>query len=337
MENVRSYALERFGENPVLLMGCRTSKHSWPVCGYDFMVFTNNIVGYDSKKVGDDIFNVYYVPLSLLDERKSFMLWQKVASGIILNDPNLLLTGCRDKALKKVNEIFLELYNERVMMLSKYLAYCEEAYEHEAYASTAYWLTCIGYDAVKALNFLNKTDTSPSHLIQQAKENPLLREPTYFVEIAKLLGLEFASHTSYKRVLSTLDVLRKFSEIYKFVQPPPGEGYKVSFLLSQAKIEETLRKCEYAVEGHLQLNAHIVATAWFIETVSELYQTVCTAENVPQYKPKIIEELEARRRRIVVEGSSLQNSIMHEINPFALEKNIEGARKLIFWLKKAYG
>lgn len=333
MEEVKKYVLDKFGENPVMLIGCRSSKWYWPVCGYDVMIFTNNIVGYDSRKVGENVLNLYYTSYDLLEDRKSYLIWRKLVPGKILNDPNLLLTQFKEEAIKKSGEIFRESYNEQMTILLKYFAYCEEAYEHEAYASTAYWLTNIGYEAVKALNILNKTETSPSHLIQQAKENPLLREPTYFIEISNFLGFEFATQTSYKRILSTLDTIQKFSEIYKVFQLSPTEGYKIPFLLSNPKVEEINKKCEHAINEHLQLNAHVIATAWFIEIVSELYQTICSAENVPQYKPKIIEELEIRRR-FIGESASLKNSILHEINPYTLKKNIEGARKLIFWLRK---
>ncbi len=336
MEEIEKYVLEKFRGEPVLLIGCRSSKWHWPVCGYDLMVFTNNITGYSSRKIGEDIINIYYTSYDLLEDRKKCIIWQKLVSGKILNDPNLLLTQFREEALKKTGEIFRECYNENMMTLLKYLAYCEEAYEHEAYASTAYWLINIGYEAVKALNMLNKTETSPSHLMQQIKENPLLREPAYFIGISNFLGLEFATQTSYKRILSTLYVLQKFSEIYKFPKLSPTEDYKILFLLSNSKVEEINRKCEYATNEHLQLNAHIIATAWFIETVSELYQTICSVENVPQYKPRIIEELE-NRRQFIGETHSLKSSILHEINPYTLKKNIEGARKLIFWLKKVQG
>jgi len=336
VEEVKRYILEKFGENPILLIGCRNSKWQWPVCGYDFMIFTSNIRGYDSRKMGENIVNLFYVSFDNLEDRKSYSIWQKLISGSIINDPNLLLTRFREEALKKSKEIFLELYNEHVLSLTKYLAYCEESYEHEAYASTAYWITCIGYEAVRALNLLNKTDTSPSHLIQQVKDNPLLREPTYFVDITNFLGLEFASQTSYKRIFSTLDIIRKFSEMYKFIQLPPTEGYKITYLISETKIEEMFKKCEHALKEHMQLNAHIIATTWFIETVSELYQTICMAENVPQYKPKIIEELESRRKKLIGEGASIKNSILHEINPYTLKKNIEGARKLAFWLRRTW-
>ncbi|MEM0053996.1 MAG: hypothetical protein QXL89_07400 [Nitrososphaeria archaeon] len=334
MEEIKKYVSEKFREEPVLLIGCKSSKWHWPVCGYDLMVFTNNITGYSSRKIGEDIVNIYYTSYNLLEDKKNYMIRQKLVSGTILNDPNLILTQFKEETLKRTGEVFRECFNEQIMTLLKCLAYCEEAYEHGAYASTAYWLINIGYEAVKALNALNKTDTSPSHLIQQAKENPLLREPTYFIEISDLLGLEFATQTSYKRILSTLYVMQKFSEIYKFLQLSPTEGYKILFLLSNAKVEEINRKCDYALKEHLQLNAHVIATVWFIETVSELYQTVCSAENVPQYRPRIIEELESRRK-FIGETHSLKSSILHEINPYTLKKNIGDARKLIFWLKKA--
>ncbi|MEM3714249.1 MAG: hypothetical protein QXF82_04800 [Nitrososphaeria archaeon] len=333
MEKIKKNVLEKFGKDPVLLIGCKSSKWHWPVCGYDLMVFVNNISGYASRKIGEDIVNIYYTSYNLLEDRKNYIIWQKLVSGKILNDPNLTLTQFKEEALKRTGEIFRERFNEQIMILLKCLAYCEEAYEHEAYASTAYWLTNIGYETVKALNTLNKTETSPSHLIQQAKENPLLREPTYFIEISNFLGLEFATQTSYKRILSTLHVIQKFSEIYKFFQLSPTQDYKILFLLSDSKVEEINKKCDYAIKEHLQLNAHVIATAWFIETVSELYQTICAAENIPQYKPKIIEELESRRK-FIGETPSFKNSILHEINPFTLKKNIEGARKLIFWLRK---
>ncbi|MCX8189385.1 MAG: hypothetical protein N3F64_06705 [Nitrososphaeria archaeon] len=336
MEEVKKYVLENFREEPVVLIGCKSSKWHWPVCGYDLLIFTNNIIGYNSKKIGEDIVNTYYISYDSLEDRKNYMIWQKLVSGKILNDPKLTLTQFKEEALKRTGEIFRERFNEQMLTLLKCLAYCEEAYEHEAYASTAYWLTNIGYEAVKALNILNRTDTSPSHLIQQAKENPLLREPTYFIEISNFLGLEFATQTSYKRILSTLYLIQKFSEIYKFLQLSPTEGYKILFLLSDSKIEEINKKCEYAIKEHLQLNAHVTATAWFIETVSELYQTICSAENVPQYKPKIIEELESRRK-FIGETYSFKSSILHEINPYTLKKNIEGARKLIFWIRKVHG
>lgn len=335
VEEVKKFLVGEFGDNPSILVGCRTSKWSWPVCGYDTIVFTNSMSGYLPKIFGDDTVNIYFHSLSELDDPKDYELQTLLSKGFIINDPDMSLSAYKKQVTEKGGKIFSEAYEDRVLRLLNSLTYAEEAYGLEAYASSAFWILCIGYDVAVSLNLLEKTLTSPSHLMQQAKENPVFKEGNYFVHVANFLGLEHVTATSHKRIFSTLETFQKMADFYGARIPQSTAAHTISGQLSHVRMRELDRKCDYAVEQKMPLNAHIISTRWFTDSTLELYRIVCSTENISQFKPKILDELEKRRKNLAPSSSSLSNAILQEINPLYLRRNIEEARKVVYWLKRA--
>ena len=332
-EGIKNYVLENFTESPSILVGCKTEKWYWPVCGYDIIVFTNNVKSYLLKTMSQDIINIYCHSLEELDNRKNYELKAILSNSVVINDPNLSLAARKEELSKRKGEIFSETFEEHILKLLKNLTYSEEAYNLGAYASSAFWILILGYDIAVALNLLSKIQTSPSHLMQQVRENPVFKETNYFVNVASFLGLEYATTISPKRVFSILDTFKKIVDFYKFEDLPPTEFSSTKIPLSNIRMEELARKCDYANAQSMPLNAHIISTKWYTDLTIELYQTVCSMENTPQFKPKIIEELE-KRRNIVGASVNITNPILLEINPTALRKNIEEAKRILYWLKR---
>ncbi|MGQ9780672.1 MAG: hypothetical protein ACUVQ8_00230 [Nitrososphaeria archaeon] len=335
IRDIKRRLIEEFGDNPSILVGCRTSKWSWPVCGHDVIVFTNSMKGYQPKVLGDDIVNIYFHPLSELEVQKNYELRTQLPTGFVINDPDLSLASYRNEIAGKSATIFSEAYEDRVLRLLSNLTYAEEAYRLQSYASSAFWILCLGYEITVALNFLGKIHTSPSHLMQQVRENTIFKEANYFVDVANFLGLEYATTTSYKRIFSTLETFQEMTDFYGVKIPQSMSAQRISGNLSNIRLRELYRKCEYALEQKMPLNAHIISVKWFTDSTVELYQTVCSTENISQFKPKIIDELEKRRKNLIPSSASLPTAILQEINPIFLRRNIEEARKVVYWLKRA--
>jgi len=332
-EDINKYILENFAENPSILVGCRTDKWKWPTCGYDVIVFTNNVKSYLLKTMSQDITNIYCRSLEEFDNKKNHELNMILSNSEIINDPKFALAARKKDLKEREGEVFSEAFGEHMLNLLKNLTYSEEAYNLGAYNSSAFWILTLGYEMAVALNLLNKKQTSPSHFMQQVRENPIFKETNYFVNIASFLGLEYATITSPKRVFSIFETFKKILDFYKFEELPPTEFSNTKILLSDIRMEELSRKCEYAKVQNMPLNAHIISTKWYIETTIELYQMVCSMENMSQFKPKIIEELE-KRKNIVGSNVNISNPILLEISPLALRKNIDEAKRILYWLKR---
>jgi hypothetical protein len=332
-EDIRDYVITNFAENPSILVGCRIEKWSWPVCGYDVIVFTNNVKNYHLDTVSDDILNIYYHSLEEIDRKKNQELDIILSNAVIINDPNLSLAACKEKLLKRKSELFLEAFEEHLLKLLKNLTYSEEAYNLGAYASSTFWILTVGYDVAAAINLLNRTLTSPSHLMQQVRENPLFKETNFFVNIAGFLGLEHATTASSKRVFSVLETFKKLADFYKFEELPPTEFPRTKILLSNIRMREISRKCDFANSQNMPLNAYVAAIKWFIDSTIELYQIICSMENTSQFKPRIIEELE-KRRNVMGGGMIISNPILLEINPSILREKIDEAKRILYWLRK---
>lgn len=328
-ERVRNYIMNEFRENPSILVGCMVGKWKWDVCGRDIIVFTNNVHGCVSRELENDVLNIYYHSIDELERRENYELRITLLNSRFINDPNLSLASLKEELSRREGEVFSEAFRDEILVLLKDLTYAEEALNFGADASAAFWTTVLGYNSIVALNLLNRVQTSPSHLIQQVKENQIFRGTNYFVSIASFLGFEYANSNSYKRIFSTLPTLRKMIELYL-----SEESFMAKMLLLSPKVKELSRKCIFATEQYMPLNAHVISTKWFVDSVVELYETICLTEKISPFKPKMIEELEKRRRNLYQDASSISNSILQEVNPSYLGKRIEEARELLSWLQK---
>ncbi|MEM3403190.1 MAG: hypothetical protein QXJ17_01360 [Nitrososphaeria archaeon] len=334
---VNKYLIKKHASDPSILVGCKVGKLQWPVCGYDVIVFTNNVTGQIPVQIDDIILNIYYRTHQELEDRTNYEINIALLKAKILNDPNLFLASLKEGLLKKEKEVFSQAFEDQTLKLLKHLTYAEEAYGLQALYSTAFWLLVLGYDAVVALNILNKELSSPSHLIQQIRENPLFKGSEFFVSIAHFLGLEYATTTSFKRVFSTLTLFMRMTDFYEFENRPPTDFSKKPILLSDIKVNELLKKCQFAIEQKMPLNAHIISTKWYTDSVRELYHTVCSMEKVSQFNPKIIEELDLRKNKVTENKLSFSSSILNEINLEAQGKSLEEARRFAYKLKKIRG
>ena len=155
-ENIKDYVITNFAENPSILVGCRIEKWSWSVCGYDVIVFTNNVKNYHLGTISEDILNIYCHSLGEIDSNKNQELDIILSNAVIINDPNLSLSAHKEKLLKRKGELYLEAFEEYLLKLLKNLTYSEEAYNFGAYASSAFWILTVGYDVAVAINQLSK-------------------------------------------------------------------------------------------------------------------------------------------------------------------------------------
>jgi len=337
VEKVKEYVTKRHRSDPAILVGCKAGKWQWPVCGYDVVVFTNNVTGQMPVQLDGAILNIYYHFHQELEDRTNYDISIALLKAKILNDPNLFLVSLKEGLLKREKELFSQAYENQILNLLKNLTYAEEAYGLQALFSSAFWLLVFGYDVAVALNILNKELSSPTHLIQQIRENPLFKGSEFFVSIAHFLGLEYATTTSFKRIFSTLNLFKKMIDFYEFEDKPPTVFTRRPILLSDIKVNELFQKCQFAIEQKMPLNAHMVSTKWYIDSVRELYQTVCSMEKVSQFKPKIIEELDLRKDKVTGDKLSFSGSILNEINLDSQRKSLEEAKRIVYKLKRIRG
>ena len=326
--------MNEFRENPSVLVGCMVGKWKWDVCGGDIIVFTNNVHGCVSRELENDVVNIYYHSIDELERRENYELKIALLNSKLLNDPNLSLASLKEELSRRQGEVFFQAFREKILVLLRDLTYAEEALNFGANASAAFWITVLGYNSIVALNLLNKVQTSPSHLIQQVRENRIFKGTNYFVSIAGFLGFEYANSTSYKRIFSTLPILGKMIELHLSEEPFQASGSLAKMLLISPKVKELNRKCAFAAEQYMPLNAHTISTKWFVDSVVGLYETICLTEKTPPFKPKMIEELEKRRKNLYQDTSSILNSILQEVNTSSLGKRIMEARELLSWLQK---
>jgi hypothetical protein len=276
---------------------------------------------------------VFYHSLEEIDSRRNQELEIALSNALILNDPNLSIAAYKKKISERRREVFSEAFEQYILKLLRNLTYSEEAFSYEAYASSAFWMLTIGYDMAFALNLINKMPTSPSHFMQQMRENPIFKETNFFVDIAEFVGLEHVIASSYRKIFSVVDTFKKLADFYRFEELPPTEFPRTKIFLSDNRIEELSRKCEYANSQNMPLNSYIISTKWFIDSIIELYEIICLMEKTSQFKPKIVEELE-KRRNVTGASVSIPDSILLEMDPPSLRKKIDNAKKALYWLKR---
>jgi len=217
---VIDFLIEKIGYKAIALVGCHTSKSNYPSCEIDLIVLNGK--GRNILKFNEGLLEIHYVTEDEIIHNPLLLFNSK-----ILMDPELrLMTLINNLPFEKVKrEGSKRLLVRALMNLGK----ADNLLIKDKVLEASFLILKAHYQYLEALLLSKGIKASPSHLLDQIKNN-LAEEYNEMIE-----GL-------YLSLASKISIQRRFKLVLEFLDP--------------LQIEIVERKLKYFLTSHLLTNAY---------------------------------------------------------------------------------